>query len=468
MKKIAELIDRVWLKIVLAYLIYSTLYLLGSRVALTLTAEDMVSEYLRKITGVLDLYRIMYLGGALVAVLIIYKTRKYIMTFDILMLALFGVILLVAAVWMREYGLSENIIESTKIILAIFICFQLGKCLDISSREYLWKRVIFWSLFIWNIGSILALWMYMINYQGAFVFSSNHHFIRQGIMEGRLFGMFSDPNSAAMIALFLIIGIIWSYRKLPSRLLKIYYVASAVLYVIYITMSGSRSTIVSVIVVSVVAVYYRMRLSKNDPLSLGKTLLCELAAVAILVIAYFAIIFCVQTVGMWVEPDRATEEEFIREDANFEDISNSRFKIWGEYLTLWKDEPVVGFSAKGVLHYAEAKDPQAYLVEHQYTTHNSYLMVLIEGGVLGVIVMLVFLLGILKRWFMAFKERKSPDISGAETGFMLMSFCCVLGLLAFCVFMDNIFNGLRYENVVFWFCLGTMAGYGMKKEAIGG
>ncbi len=71
--------------------------------------------------------------------------------------------------------------------------------------------------------------------------------VRQGIVDGRLFGIFSDPNFAAFYFLFSADAACIHFLLPKNRILRIYIGISAVLNIAYIVFSNSRTVFLCVI-----------------------------------------------------------------------------------------------------------------------------------------------------------------------------------------------------------------------------
>ena len=451
----------------MVYMVYLTIYLLGNRIGLFMTGFDIISGWMYRVTHVIEFYRIMMLGGIAMAAYLFFCARKSLIAFDTIVLGAYLIVLMFSAVANRDLGFSQNFLESAKIGMVIVDFYLLARVCKRGDWDYIVKRVVFWACYIWDIGCLVSMGMYLFNYKSYCFFSGFNRPSRQGIMSGRLFGVFNDPNYAAFIAFLILGGILYSYRRFGEKWVRIFLIASAVINVCYIVLSISRSTYVTILCTLVLAVFYSAR-GKGDKFLSPATAkyLCSriFVGLALAVAVYFVVLFTFQGVGYLVAPDRSVETEFERDDVSGENISNSRFRIWMDYLELWKNRPVTGFSARGALTYAKRLDPESYLSDRQYNTHNMYLLVLVQTGILGAAAMLLFFGRLyFKVIKVVFSKRKLSRF------FALSLFWTVTGFV-FNFFNVGVFTSYRFETMLFWCALGYLGEYinGLeRKKSIG-
>ncbi len=437
-----------------AYMVFLTIYILGNRICILMTGYEIISDVMLATTKVLEFYRFMWIGGIIMAAYLVWVLRKKLVSIDIIFLAGYFLFLALSVVANRDLGFGSNLMESVKIGLVIVDFYLLGRAIDKAQFDYILKRVVLFGLYVWNIGCAMSLWTYFINYKGYYWFSSFNRPSRQGIMSGRLFGVFSDPNYAAFISFLFIGAIVYLYKKANSKIIRVLFVISVVVNVVYIVLSVSRSSYVTIFCSLVVAsVYYTY--VKNGTIfslkSIGWAALRAAVAVGGALALYFIVLFAFQGVGYAVTPERDVETEFEREDVTEENISNSRFRIWMDYTELLKDRPLTGFSARGALEYAKKKDPNSYLADRQYNTHNMYLLAFVQTGILGAGMMIIFLAYLL---IMSLKNMKKFC---TNTAFALSVFW-VVSSFVFYFFNVGVFTSYRFETMLFWWALGYIGG----------
>ena len=473
------------LYITTAFMVFITVYTLGLRIDLFTTAFDMLTEKF----GFLYWYGIQVAGCGLIGLILVAVSRKTLKRMDILLLALLLVWLAVSAVMNRDLGFKENLSGVITIAVTVVAFYLVGRYFSKEDLSFCLTRVILWGTVIWNSGCVMSLARFVTNYRGYYQFGGFNRRSRQGIMDGRLFGCFSDPNYAALISLLLVGGLIFVYlyhsrlfgkgEKRPLWLIgeRLLVYISITLNVLYFVLSGSRSGDVAALftmVVLIVFITYRRRkfslqaagdeeekvagaynrvINKIAPIN-GNLIRAYgarlLMGFIVFFVIYFGVLFGVQAVGQIVVPERDVETELERDDVTSENISNSRFRIWTDYAELVKDRPIFGLSTRGALKYAEQKDPESYLVDRQYNPHSMFVQMLVQGGVVGLLLMLAFFLRVLIRTWKRCRNR------APITDLFILSIFWVLIHCVFCVFNVGIFITPCFEAMLVWIGLGYL------------
>lgn len=466
-----------------AVLVFVTIYTLGLRIDIFTTAFDMIQDSF----GFIYFYGFMIIGCGLTGLgMIVYMLvngRKKGSIFkavrtDIVLLAVLLLWMFFSAFMNRDLGFRENLSGVITISVTVVCFYLIGREFDKNELGFILKRVILWGSLVWNIGCVISLVMYLANYRGYYKFGGFIRRSRQGIMEGRLFGCFSDPNYAAMISLLLMGGLIYlCYRFYNrenkagiSKAIRIYCYTSMVIYALYIILSGSRSSYTALILTTVVVVWlraYRMRklgltseggrvaglfnrVAPTDKDVVRAYILRPLIVVGLMLALYFALVFGLQTVGAAFSPERDTETELERDDVSVENISNSRFDIWLDYLGLVRDRPVYGFSSRGALIYSAKKNPDSYISEKGYNPHSMFVQMLVQTGTVGLLLLMVFLLRMLLLSIKRCRAMEPIDLS------FYLGLFWVLIHGVYCVFNVGIFITPCFEAMLAWIGFGIM------------
>ena len=470
------------LYIVTAFMVFVTIYTLGIRIDIFTTAFDMIQEKF----GFIYFYGFLVVGAGCISLLMLLVARKKLKGFDIILLAALMVSLVISAFMNTDLGLKDNLSGVVTIAVTVVSFFLIGKCFTKEELHFCLTRVILWASVLWNYGCVVSLGMYLECYSGYYKFGGFIRRSRMGLMDGRLFGCFSDPNYAAMIAVLIIGGLVYIFRKhsreckpengekrpLWLSVERIYIVCSIILYLFYIVLAQSRSAEVAIIATGLILIIlftYRRRNHQDDtecddgcitkaihklsPTDAGVFRAYGVRMIlmlGVMVIVYFGIMFGLQTVGSIVIPDRDVEAELIRDDVTIENFSNSRIDIWIDYLMLVKDRPVFGLSTRGALPYAKRVDPTGYLAETGYNQHSMFVQMIVHGGAIGFILMIMFLL----RSF--FRIRKRLTLKEPINKLMILSLFLVLIHGVFCVFNVGIFITPCFEAMLAWIGLGYL------------
>lgn len=367
---------------------------------------------------------------------------------------------------------------------------------------------------------LVSDWMFLTMYSATVT-------VRSGVManvgfaENRLFGVFTSPNVGGTFALILIWCCVLLIRlardmrgKVAWRVLAAVGIAAAMMY---ISVSLSRGTYVSAAVLVAAWMMVRPALRRERPLAVWKQAIIRVASAgAALVLCAAAVgavnrVSCAMlewnyhrgaaseasapataaapmrlTAGMTalaadaadIRPviDDATAQQIIdnahlgfdgRVEVGDTDISNNRFRIWRDHLSL----------LEGKYLFIGINQPPAYLTsrqaagevftDEQVTTvtyaggnlHNGYLQMLVNGGLVTLLPMAAFLLWCAVRALRyaggALLTRRRPVDSRAYALFSV-TLPMILAILANNVFETNfVLMGANFIGAFFWLIAGA-------------
>lgn len=433
------------------YLVLFVLYSLAARFTLTSSFMD----------GPINntLYRLLLIGGCLLALWQLFSVRKRLRTRDTALLFLFLLLMCIGIFLNRDYGLLDNIYGFFTFAFQLILFYYLSCLMSEPELTGLFKRLILLGSFLWNIACAGSIVQYLCNVHYLCRYAADKGIVRQGITDGRLFGLFTDPNFAAFTSLLLLFGLWYVMRRTSVRLIRLYARISIVIHALYLIMSNSRTVYLSVTGSVLFFVLFRFYKEKQDTWEKASTmaghlLLRGICTLLCLAAVYCGILFSLQTVARLIVPERDTATEMIRNDVDSQNISNNRFTIWNAYWELYREKPIFGFSFRSALPYATQKNPEGYLAQTQYVTHNGYLSLLVETGITGFLVMAVFLLSLLVR-IIRYSRRRAP----VSDTFVLAA-VWLLSILIFCLCFHDIFFTMNLETFLFWWGLGYL-----KKES---
>lgn len=433
------------------YMVFFTLYSLMTR--FTWTAA--------KIDGGINaaLYRMLLICGCLLALWWLIASRREILSSrkktDFFFLAGFLAVLCISTLINYSYQLFDNLYGIVTFGFQLVLFYLMGRTLTDLEWDSIIHKVILCCSVLWDIACGASLVQFFLNISYTTQYAADHGTVRQGITDGRLFGLFSDPNFAAFTSLLLLVGL-WHIRNKKAHLChKIFIWLSMGLNVMYIIMSNSRTVYLSVIgtvLFYVLLVSYKkyQTQDKSGLCMLKHLLIRSVVTLLLLLAAYFAILMTLRGIAKIIIPDRDTAVEMVRDDVNGENISNNRFTIWQAYFELYRERPVFGFSTRGALPYATANHPDSYLAKTQYVTHNSYLSLLVETGAAGFCIMAAFLLLLFIQSIKRVQDKKSVS----DTYVLFSSW--LAAIMIFCICFHDIFFTLNMETMLFLSSLGFL------------
>lgn len=416
------------------------------------------------------IYTVVAFIGVLILLLDLWLSRKNLKKIEYLFPCLFVLAGIISALVNYQYELLANI--KTLAIMAVqFDCFyMLNTHWKNQDSRALVVKLMQSFLVIWFIAVAISLGEFVIDY--AMNLGPNHgdlSYLRQGFYDERLFGTFADPNYASVLSVVAIcFCIIFLRRKDNKILLKIYYIINLLMQWLYVVLSGSRTALLSmctglgVVVLVLLWNYLRQK---------------YVACIHCIVIPVFVALFCVGIIcgcysttkevmsyipGVYTEVEENQEStttpqkvDLNRDDVeNSDNISNNRFTIWKDAITIWKSTPLVGATSRGYLEYAKDKVGDLYIVERSYVTHNGYLSTLLFSGLLGTAVMVGWIGFLLYRIIKYLFYRSCSEDS--EYVNVVVLFAGVISMGVATILLSLVFYETMISGGIFWMMCGYL------------
>lgn len=434
-------------QIICCYIIFYALYSISTRfVPTTVLWEGPAADIL---------YKFIVIGGGILSLFCLYILRNSRRPdAQTILLGVFILVLGISSLLNYKYELAGNILGLVTFASQLILFYFLPKIMKEDRLMRCLRFTAFLTSFFWNITCVASLWQYITNIHYT-ILNPEGHRIRQGIVDGRLFGLFSDPNFAAFTSLILILLLLFTIRKTSFFPLKVYCWASIVINTCYIIMSNSRTIFIAAagtILFTVVLITYRQHLSRGET-SLGRFFIQSakrgLIALAAMIAVYSLIFFPLRQIGQMMEPERAVND-MVREDVDTDNITNNRSTIWKNYLALYKDKPLFGFSVRSALPYVTDKYPESYLAKTQYVTHNGYLSLLVETGAVGFCVMGAFFLLV---FLQSIKKLRQKDTVSENYLFFVS---LTVAILIFLMCFHDVFFTVNIETMLLYTAIGYL------------
>jgi O-antigen ligase len=253
----------------------------------------------------------------------------------------------------------------------------------------------------------------------------------QTALDGRLTGGGGDPNvqAAALVAsMFVATGLMGFYRRRRDKLLL---AAAFVLITIAFIKAESRGGLISLLVAAIAALVISPAQRKR---------VLQLAAVVVVVTLIFG----------------ATTPGALSRITDFGGGTSGRNDIWAVATLVFKDHPVIGVGANNFSvvepNYALTitnATRVTYIAEQPllFPAHNSYLQMLADVGVIGLVVYLAAIFACLRSGWRAarlFEETRRPALAQLARS-------CVMGAIGFLTAIFFITDGWDWR---LWVLLG--------------
>ena len=348
---------------------------------------------------------------------------------------------------------------------------------------------------IWLAGVVWALGQYCVQYADVrdivVGLDGVIQTLRVGFMQGRLFGIFLDPNYASVCSLIAIAlsacNFISANRPRP---VKGYYILSIILQIFYVVLSGSRTGLLAGVVVAALCAAFlltkrfgRPRQAKHSG-KINGGLFLAVGALSVLIllggyrVTQTALSYVPNLVSSVTQLFEQSEEPDVQptpggpsdgeDDRQHEgntpvdldrtdvtesdDVTNHRVSIWSDYLELVKETPWFGTTARGYTDWAKKVIPDSFVVERGYSPHNGYLMLLVASGVIGFGLMMVWMaLIVWKVLSYLIRRWDSRD----EYYWPVYICAMALAVIAISAFpLQSIFFSHQIPDTMFWVLLG--------------
>lgn len=365
-----------------------------------------------------------------------------------------------------KYGIFGNIRNLVWLAISFFLLYPVDfkrSKNDVISEITLVSNVL---IIIWFFAVVISFIMFLLQIS-YYVDVEPNAFARQGFIEERLFGIFEDPNFAAVTSIILFILSVFNFVLCRKKLLKVFYIICMLMDFIYVVLSGSRTAAVVSAAVLFIVTYLFLRNKKEIVDKIKYKVLKEILTVFIGIIVSFTLVLSINvsekvlsytpSLVSGLYSNSSSEQAHLkmvntqREDVNnTADISNCRFKIWMAAIELFKSKPILGTSPRNMRTYAKAEFPGNFIALRSYAVHNAYIDVLVSTGIIGAIVMLFFfvkyIIDICKYIFCSFSKK--------NYNLVVMCIAIVAAVACSAVFLSEIFFVSTIGVLSFWLFMG--------------
>ena len=400
-----------------------------------------------------------------------------------IILLIFCVVCVISSIINMDYGITSNVKTLVWMAIQFFVLFSIVNVRDSSEIDSTMTKIMKFTAAVWFIGVLVSVFEFLL--QIGYVAPFDDFPRRQGFVEARLFGVFTDPNFAAVTSLMVIL-FCWMLLKTENKKpIRVYYYVNIALQLIYIVLSGSRTAkyggLMLAFIVGLLCVRNR-ELGRDQIKLVLRSLLGGVVAVAL----SLAVIFVVKqtlpkmaelcnmissTIQSEEDYDKmkklraaklkeAEEISIERPDVTDENISNNRFKIWTNYIEASSDHRAFGLSPRNLMSFLKANDPDNYLVKRGYDeTHNGWLAIFVCTGITGTLVMTAFFINYAYECCLYIKAKKKQAYDTKVI--VLLGSVFVIAFSA--LLQPEIFFINTYGAITFWLFMGYLL-YFMKQK----
>ncbi len=362
----------------------------------------------------------------------------------------------------RTYGYMDNLKTLVWTAIQFYILFS---SLYIKTQEKLqhsMKTIMSITTGIWFISTVISLVQFLLQIGYRMDFSEFSR--RQGFVDSRLFGIYSDPNFAAVTSLIMIIFSLFLFLNGNNMLVRFFHGLNIVLQLLYVVLSGSRTGRYEAVILAFILPLLLIRntlIKRRDRNYKIKSL-----AMAALITA-IVLVFTKYSAGPLIKLAQIRQNlmggaagehisggdiDLTREDVSEDDISNNRFKIWKSSVEVAQSSRIIGVSPRNLVPYAKANYPESYIAKTGYETHNGYLAVYVGTGIIGSIVISLFVLYMLYKILRYSIYRKGRVWNESA----IVCFCTALVIGISALMLLDIFFVNTFSGAIFWLFTGYL------------
>ena len=382
-------------------------------------------------------------------------------------LTLFYCACMLSVIINRNYEPIANIKVIAWMLIQTFVFAAVDRTLSREHHRRHFRYIAESVSFVWFSFSLCSIIMFFMHYQETLPNTETMMgYLRVGFVEGRLFGVFTDPNYASTCVLFTMAMLLSNmFMKKESLPCKIYHIIVLLVDYLYVLLSRSRtSELCLIIVVAVIAFFAAKRLSEKRALpTVAKLAVMVLSAV---LVAFGTTVVCntVNSVadsvyialkreeGMPKEQEKILEEEVKRPDTQKEDVTNNRLKIWSDYFEVFKQNPIFGTGPRNGLSYAQENMPDSYIVQQKYQYHNGYIAILVGTGIVGSALIMLYIVLVSKK-LLLYLWKTSKEKNNNYLPVLMLSSILIIGATSAVPLHILFFNNSALD-AIFWFVLG--------------
>ena len=278
---------------------------------------------------------------------------------------------------------------------------------------------------------------------------------------GRLYGVHTDPNYAAVVASIGLMSALYLYLKSTVKKHRRWLGAAILIELTNLAFGASRTGTVTICMALFLFFLIRSMLKHQK---LMKSILTGLLAAVIalgsekvLTLSYNGYV----TIRSALITDTSSDEQkdkltkIGREEELSGDISNRRFDLWQNALEFAEENPITGVSFGNFVEYAKEKAPDSYIITNSFMTfdafHNMFMDLLASQGILGVVIFLALIIMSLRR---IWKTRLDLSEDDKMLCAFLFSTCMAVGVSS--MFVSEILYVNNQCTVLFWLLWGYL------------
>lgn len=365
-----------------------------------------------------------------------------------------------------RYGVRANLIHFIIFTLVILLLFVRDK--EKSIQQSIRQVNIFANMHIvfMDICIIISLVELYLGYGK--IEEIDGYFIKSGFVENRLWGVFLDPNHAAIFAIIALVVCCYQIflNKDIGKLFKAFYIISALLQVVYMAFSDSRTASLALACVGGFVTFCLIVnwKEKVKPKQVIKGIMLGSVVGIISFLVPMAVQkgynYSVEIVDNYSQsqvkeaPQISESREIYRPYEMEADISNQRFDIWKSGVEVFLSKPIVGVTSLNLRTYAKEVLPDTYIMQEGKSFshfHNEFLNVLVAQGIIGFVAFIGLVIQQMYYLLTGFVKLKNGNYQIA-----VFSLAIILAIFVEMFFQQSFVYVYSPTVFIFWITLGFL------------
>lgn len=418
--------------------------------------------------------------GAFLVAFRLFSVKKY-RTMPCI-LAFFGLVfsICLSTLINYQYNFKGNVIFCIYWVFYALILYTLwhNKSHEILKKE--WHRLTYVYAGYISLCVFVSLILFFLKFSDMHSAPDTGYEYAVGIMYGRLWGLFINPNTGAICSAVAAVILIGEWKSVKSVVLRIIIVTDIFLLTLFIVFSDSRSGMVCA-GVTVMIYFLSVSLYKLKDKNIYQKIIAVILAVCIGIFTFFLpsiIKSGYNKIAIMSRPSVSFSQNegdvsLVVIDRGYDisdDISNRRFDVWQSACEVFVNEPkglLFGYSFKGFTDYAINNMPETYIVNNDYgiftTLDNEIFNIMDSQGILGLAILLIFVVSLL-----IYIIKRLPNAPNEDTKSISLMLAVLGGFSVSAMFCSVMFYHLSPNSVLFWVTVGAIISLLDRRSEING
>lgn len=415
------------------------------------------------------------------------KNKESMFTIDSIFLYCYIIAIAISSLTMLKYGYVDNFKTIIWSMISLILLYHMFDLVEKSRIENNVQKAIFVLNIIWNCAILVSLYQFVFQISYQVKLTSGAIAKAQGFYYNRLFGIFIDPNYAAVTSVVMFYLTIYLLKNTNKKIFRIIEILFLILEFLYVVLSASRTGLLVMLVGAFVYSFFRFRQNLINNSKKYVIIKSVIGGILVVLAVYFGVqITKKATVYIFnenkkvvednIEKEKLTNAEKISEQQNIEntnkdkvqnesknnkltlertdlegkeDKTNLRVQLWGDCIKIFKSKMLFGTSPRNFVAYAKENYKGTYPAKG-YDCGNGYLAVLVYTGIFGSVCIVAFMICYFKKLLKVLISKKNLEL----IDIVALSITAIIGVAAAInqeIFLINSFN-----TAVFWILLGFM------------